>query len=333
MYKFVIDMMGGDNGVTPFIEAINEYISKHDNVTFYCVGDVNLMNNLKENELIKLVDAKNVIKMDENIMSSLKDKESSMIKALSLYKEIKADAIISSGGTGPYLGASTIMLGRIKGISRPCLVAPFPTKVKGRYVTVLDIGANSECSVDQLHQFAIMGKEYANAIFDISCPRISLLSNGSEAHKGNTLTKETYNVLSEDKSLNFIGNIEARDALEGTTDVIVADGFSGNILLKSIEGVFSIVNSMLKKGFKSNPITMIGYLFSHSVVGNLRKTFDYKAVGGAMLLGVNAVVVKAHGNADKKTVLGAINVAYNMVNNHFLDAIKENLNKEESKDE
>lgn len=331
MYKFIIDMMGGDNGPSPFIKAINEYVKKHNDVTFYCVGDITQFNDLLDNELIIKVEAKNVIKMDADVMHAIKDKDSSMIKALNLYKEIKADAIISSGGTGPYLGASTILLGRIPSIFRPCLVAPFPTKVKGKFVTVLDIGANSECSVDQLHQFAIMGSVYSSTVFDIDNPMVSLLSNGTEEHKGNTLVKDTYKVLKEDKNINFIGNIEARDALEGTTDVIVADGFSGNILLKSIEGVFSIVNNMLKKGFKKNILTMTGYLFSKSVVNNLRNTFDYKSVGGAMLLGINGVVVKAHGNADKKTVLGAINVAYNMVNNNILSKIKENIVSNETK--
>lgn len=325
MLKFVVDMMGNDLGLKPMIEAINEYSINNSDVEFYCVGNKNELSSLVEKDNIHVINSTSIISMDESPLAAIKKKDSSMIMAFNLFKEMKADAIISCGGTGAYLTGATLLIGRIKGIKRPALVAPFPTKIKSKFVTILDVGANSVCSVEELHQFALMGKVYSSAVFSNKNPRISLLSNGSEDHKGTPLIQEVNDVLKQDNNLNFIGNIEARYVLDGESDVVVCDGFSGNVLLKSTEGVFLTMNNLLKEGFKSSLITKIGYLFSKRVINNLRTTFDYKATGGAMLLGVDGVVVKAHGNSDKQSMLGAFNVAKRMVINKVIEKIKDEL--------
>lgn len=323
MYKLIIDMMGSDKGPQNIADAIIKFLSNHDDVSFLCVGDSSKYKNLRDNNKISLVETTNVIKMDDDPMSAIKNKESSMMKAFSLYKETEADAIVSCGGTGAYLTGATLLLGRIKGVKRPCLVAPFPTKIKNKSVVILDVGANNSNSSDDLIQFSLMGEIYSKLIFNIESPKIGLLSNGSEDHKGTNIIKEANQRLRT--SDNFVGNIEARYCLDGNVDVVVTDGFSGNIFLKATEGTFKIINNMLKKGFKKNIITKIGYLFSRSVIYNLKSTFNYKSTGGAMLLGVKGNVVKAHGNTDFEAMLGAINVAYKFAKNDMWHKIEEEI--------
>lgn len=325
MKKFVVDMMGGDNGPKPLIEAIKNFLKNHDDVEFACFGKIEELEDLKGVKGVEVFDARDIISMEESPMGAIKKKESSMIKAINYFKANKADAILSTGGTGAYLTGATLLIGRLKGIKRPALVAPFPSKIKNKYVTILDIGANNVCTVNELHQFAMMGDVYSKAVFNVKNPKVSLLSNGTEDHKGTDVIKETNQVLRNDESLNFVGNIEARNALSGETDVIVADGFNGNILLKTAEGVFKIVSDLLKTGFKKNVGTMIGYVFSKSVVKNIKDTFNYKAVGGAMLLGIDGVVVKAHGNSDFEGFSGALNVANKMVDNKVVERIRGHL--------
>ena len=177
-----------------------------------------------------------------------------------------------------------------------------------------------------MHQFALMGNVYHKAVFGVEEPKVMTLSNGTEDHKGTPLIQDTNKLLKEENRIKYLGHIEARNVLNGEADVVVCDGFNGNILLKSIEGTFSVVKGLLKSGFKSNLLTMIGYLFSKRVVKNITETFNYKAVGGAMLLGTNGVVVKAHGNSDFEGFTGALNVARRMVDNNIVEKIRGLIN-------
>lgn len=322
MVKFVVDMMGGDNGPKPLAEAILSYLKVYNDMKFYCVGKIEEMEMLKDNPNIELIDARDEISMEDAPMTAIKKKESSMIKAINVFKLEQADAILSTGGTAAYLTGATLLLGRLKGVKRPALVSPFPTVHKGQFTTILDIGANSVCTLEEMHQFALMGDVYHKAVFGVETPKVMTLSNGTEDHKGTPLIQDTNKLLKEETRLNYLGHIEARNVLSGDADVVVCDGFSGNILLKSIEGTFSVVKNLLKSGFKSNIITMLGYVFSKKVVKNITETFNYKAVGGAMLLGINGVVVKAHGNSDIEGFTGALNVARRMVDNNIVSKIR-----------
>lgn len=327
MYKFVIDMMGGDLGCQPLCESILKFSATHQDVEFYCVGKCEELSSLKDIKNIKIIDAREIIKMDESPMAAIKNKEASMIKGFTTFKQIGANAIISCGGTGAYLTGATLLLGRIQGVSRPCLVAPFPTIIKGKKVVILDVGANNKNTPEELVQFAKMGKLYDELIFKVENPKTYLLSNGTEDHKGSPVSQEALKILRESNFAGFSGNIEARDVLHGEADVVVADGFTGNILLKSTEGTFKLVSSMLKTGFKSSLKTKIGYLLSKSVVNNISETFDYKSTGGAMLLGVKGIVVKAHGNSDERGFTGALNVAYGLTLGDIANKISVELNK------
>lgn len=329
MVKFVVDMMGGDNGPKPLMEAILKYLEVHKDMKFYCVGKIEELDLIKNNSNIEVIDARDVIAMEDAPMAAIKKKESSMIKAINTFKLEQADAVLSSGGTAAFLTGTTLLLGRLKGVKRPALVSPFPTVIKGQFTTILDIGANSVCTLEEMHQFALMGNVYHKAVFGVDIPKVMTLSNGTEDHKGTPLVQDTNKLLKEEKRINYLGNIEARNVLHGEADVVVCDGFNGNILLKSIEGTFTVVKNLLKSEFKSNPITMLGYVFSKKVVKNITETFNYKAVGGAMLLGINGVVVKAHGNSDVEGFTGALNVARKMVDKNIIENIKGQFSENE----
>jgi glycerol-3-phosphate acyltransferase PlsX len=330
MYKFVVDMMGGDLGPNPLIEAIKQFLSLRDDVNFVCVGKIEELSDLKDNSRVELVDARDVIKMDEDPFHAIKASESSMIKGFNLVKENGYDAIISCGGTGAYLTGATLLLGRINGVRRPCFVAPFPSVVKGKFTVLLDVGANNKNTVEEMVQFAQIGRLYSQIVFDVKAPKIYLLSNGTEDHKGSPLVADTNKALRDMNLEGFKGNMEARDVLSGEADVVVCDGYTGNVLLKSTEGSLKVISELIKKGFKKNILTIIGYLFSKSVVKNIKDTFNYKSVGGAMLLGVKGVVVKAHGNSDVESCIGAFNVAYKLVKNKVNESIENEINKKES---
>jgi glycerol-3-phosphate acyltransferase PlsX len=204
-------------------------------------------------------------------------------------------------------------------------MSPFPTAIKGKKVTVLDIGANNENTPEQIVQFAKMGRIYSQKIINITEPKVFLLSNGAEDKKGSPEIKAAHKILRETNFPGFHGNIEGRDALSGEADVLVTGGFAGNVFLKSTEGVFVMMNNMIKAAFKRNILSKIGYLLSKKGFLEMKTTMDYKTTGGAMLLGVNGVVVKAHGSSDGFSFSYALEVALKMANADVIKLIKEGL--------
>ena len=321
--KIAVDAMGGDNGSKPIIEAIKEFKKDHQDVEIVVFG--------KEEELFELssiariVNAPDIVPMEAGALEVLRMKNSSMCKAISTMKEEGFDAVVSAGSTGGFLSAATLILKTIPGVKRSALVTAFPTKIKGKKVVVLDVGANNENSAEELVQFAHMGKAYNEALFNTENPKTYLLSNGSEAHKGSPLVKEAHKLLKENNFPGFMGNLEARDVLNGDADILVADGFSGNILLKGMEGLAKMMSSMIKENFKKNLWTKLGYLHVRGGFKNMSETMDYKSTGGAMLLGINGVVIKAHGNSDAYSFKNALRVAAQMVSYDVVNKIKESL--------
>ena len=321
--KIAVDAMGGDNGSKPIIEAIKEFKKENQDVEIVVFG--------KEEELFelssiaKIVNAPDVVPMEAGALEVLRMKNSSMCKAISTMKEENYDAVVSCGSTGGFLSAATLILKTIPGVKRSALVTAFPTKIKGKKVVVLDVGASNDNSAEELRQFAYMGKAYNEALFNTKEPKTYLLSNGAEEHKGSPLVKETHKLLKEENFPGFMGNMEARDVLNGDADILVADGFSGNVLLKGMEGVAKMMSSMIKNNFKKNLWTKLGYLHVRKGFKDMSETMDYKSTGGAMLLGINGVVVKAHGNADAYSFFNALRVAKLMVSYDVVYKIKEAL--------
>ena len=324
--KIAVDTLGGDLGSKPIVDAILDFLSKNDDVEIVAFGKKEELSLLEGK--CEIVDARDVVPMEAGALEVLHLKNSSMCQAIKATKEKGYDAIVSCGSTGGFLSASTLTLKLLPGIKRAALVAPFPTFVKGKKMVVLDIGASNENSPEELYQFAIMGQLYSKAVFNTKEPKTYLLSNGTEDHKGSP-TVQAANKLFKDKNLEgFMGNKEARNALDGTVDVLVSDGFSGNIFLKSNEGMAKWMGNLMKAAFKKNLWSKLGYLHVRKGINEISETMDYKSTGGAMLLGVNGVVVKAHGNSDAYSFFNALRVAKALVSANVNEKIKEGLNNE-----
>ncbi|WP_339049064.1 phosphate acyltransferase PlsX [Spiroplasma endosymbiont of Colias croceus] len=314
--KIAFDVMGSDHGSLPAIAAALEVIKEFKNVEICLVGDEKQINGnlqilLKNKPLssrITILATTQVITMNDGPLAGIRMTDSSMNQAIQLVKNKKADGILTSGSTAAYLGACHFLLGEIKGIKRPAFMPIMPTLIKDRQVVLLDVGANIENTVDELINFALMGHIYCQTIQNISRPKIGLLNIGIEESKGPEVTKATYAKLKQltQKSeklsfLNFHGNIEAGNVLSGDVDIIICDGYSGNIVLKSVEGMASLLFTLIKNGYKKNLWTKFLGLMSIGIFKNIKKTFDYKNTGGAQLIGINGIAFKAHGSSDKKS--------------------------------
>ena len=320
MVKLAIDAMGSDNGSPIVVEAINKFLQDYNDVEFYVCGDEKELSPLKDK--VTIIPASEVMGMTDGALEVMRKRNTSMMKAVDLVSNGTCEGVVSAGSTGAFLTCATIKLKMIEGVQRAALMSPFPTK-DGKGVTILDIGANTENTKEHLVQFAKMGSVFTENVRHINNPKVYLLANGAEDKKGSHVGKEAFPLLKETKEINFIGNMEARDVLDGQADVVVCEGFSGNVLLKSIEGTAGMMNAEIKKAFKRSLFSKIGYLFAKKGFDEFKDTFDYRKYGGAMLLGVNGVVVKGHGNSNAYAFYNAIRVAYEMTKSGVLEKMKE----------
>lgn len=329
MYKIVVDCFGGDNSPYANIDGALAALKKKNNFSLILTGDKqiieqNLLGKDYEIARIEIVDAKEVITCEEQPTEAIKRKpESSMVKGFAVLKE-QGDAYVSIGSTGALLVGSVLKIGRVKGVSRPALAPVLPT-INGGNVILLDAGANADCKSVNLLHFAIMGKIYAENVLKIKNPRIALLSNGTEEQKGNELVKEAHQILKGCDSLNFIGNVEARELLSGNCDVVVTDGFSGNVALKSMEGVSGCIFDKLKEEISNSFRAKFGALFMKKSLKNLKNTLDYNKKGGAIFLGINKVVIKSHGSSKAPAIEAAILQAVAACESNLNQTIKEQL--------
>ena len=328
--KIAIDGMGGDHAPQAVLDGIMQAQKEYPDIEFYITGPQELLNEeLKKYDFdsnrITVIDAKEVISTNEHpVMAVRRKKDSSLCKALNLVKNGECDAIISGGSTGAFLAGCTFIVGRIKGVERPALAPIMPGK-NGSFM-IVDVGANVDCKPNYLVQFAHMGKIYYQNVFNIDKPSIGLLNIGAEEEKGNELTKQTYQLLKEENALNFVGNIEPRDASTGDCQVLVTDGFVGNTALKMYEGVAKTLLSMIKEEiFSSGLSAKIGALLLKPVFKKLQVKFDYKEYGGAPFLGVNGICIKAHGSSDGKAFKNAIRQTKKFYDSDVLNKLKSEI--------
>ena len=324
MITICVDCMGSDNGAKATVGGIINFLKKNKDTKIVAVGRKEELKELESYPQVEIVDAPDVVPMTVSPLEVMRARKSSMYQAITLTKENGYDAVVSAGSTGGFLSCATMRLKLVEGIQRAALVTPFPTK-NGNPLTILDIGANNETTPEQLAQFALMGRIYSQNVFNKENPSVYLLSNGAEEEKGPSEVKAAHKLLKETNFPNFKGNIEAREALDGTCDVIVTGGFAGNVFLKGCEGTAKMMSELMKNAFKKNIFTMIGYLFANSGIKGMKKVMDYKSYGGAMLLGVNGVVVKAHGNSDDYSFGCAIGLAYKMAKSNLVNLLKEGV--------
>ena len=327
MIKLAIDAMGSDHGSKIVVEAVKKFKMEHDDVEFYVVGKQEELQDLIG--LANIIDSREVMGMEDGALTVLRRKNSSMLMAIDLVANGTCDGVVSAGGTAAFLVGSTLKLKLIKNIERAALISPFPT-LDGKGVVMLDIGANNENTPSQLVQFAHMGATYSKCAMNVENPRVFLLSNGAEEKKGSPVGKEAHHLLKEEDKVNFKGNIEARYVLTGQADVVVCEGYPGNVMLKTIEGTANLFKSKIKSAFKRNLFSKIGYLFAKKSFDQFAEELNYKKYGGAMLCGINGIAVKAHGNSDDYSFYHAIKVAYNLANNKLVDKLKEIFENEEN---
>lgn len=335
MKKIAVDAMGGDHAPQAIVEGVNQALVTFSDIEIQLYGDeAKIRQYLTATERVSIIHTDEKINSDDEPAKAIRRKKNaSMVLAAKAVKEGQADAILSAGNTGALLAAGLFVVGRIKGIERPGLLSTLPT-TDGKGFDMLDLGANAESTAKHLHQYAILGSFYAENVRGIVKPRVGLLNNGTEETKGDPLRKETFALLSMDKSIHFIGNVEARDLMTGVADVVVADGFTGNAVLKSIEGTALGIMSQLKSAIEGGGLrAKIGYLFMKNSLRTLKKSLDYSDAGGAVLFGLNAPVVKAHGSSDPKTIFATIRQIRTMLETDVVSKSVDKFSQVEDSDE
>ena len=332
MIKIVVDAMGGDNSPVVNVKGVVKALNNMDDISIVLVGDEAQLTPLLAQEKydvsrLEILHASEVISCNEVPTVAIKTKtDSSMAKSFELLRtDAEARALVSLGSTGALLAGTVLRVGRIRGVKRPAFCPILPTVVPNQIVAICDSGANVDCDPLYLQQFAIMGSLYLKKAFGIDNPRVALLNIGVEEEKGDALRKETYQLLKNTPSINFVGNMESRDLLTGEFDLVVCDGFAGNVLLKSTEGACLELMKLLKKGMMSSLKTKIGALLIKKKMYEIKDLMDYNNYGGAVLIGAAKTVVKGHGSSKEEAVYQCIRQAYNMESNHLIDAIAAEL--------
>ena len=324
MLKIAIDAMGGDFGPAPIIEGVILALKKDRRFTAVLVGRKDELLPLipqKFDSRIEIHEANDVISMHDHATDALKRKESSAYQAIELVKQDKADAYVSAGHSGASMSLATLRIGRIKGVSRPAIATLMPT-VNGTTL-VLDVGANVDCDANNLKEFGIMGRVYAEDVLGIDDPLTGLLSNGEEESKGNEVTKDAFKLL--EPIPNFIGNVEGSDIFKGTVDVVVCDGFVGNIMLKTAEGVADTIGKIIKENLRRSLVSITGAVLMRKVFKKLKLKVDYAEYGGAPLIGVKAPVIIAHGKSNAKAIQNAIFQAISAADSNLNQNIEDKL--------
>ncbi|PBE86632.1 phosphate acyltransferase PlsX [Clostridioides difficile] len=328
--KIVIDGMGGDNAPKSNVEGAVNAIKEYQ-VDLIITGDKDLLEKEFSNyefdrNKLEIVHTTEIIENEDKPVKAIRSKkDSSMVVALNLVKEGKADAIISAGNTGALLAGGLFVVGRIKGIDRPCLCSAIPN-VKRGMTLIADCGANADCKPKNLVEFAAMSNIYSRKVLGLENPKVALANVGLEEGKGNDLVKRSYEEIKK-LELNFIGNVEAREVINAYTDIIICDGFTGNILLKSAEGVALSVMSLIKETFMASTKSKIGALLIKDDLRKLKSFIDYSEYGGAPLLGLNGGVIKAHGSSDAKAIKNAINQGIKFSKGKVVEDINQFISK------
>ncbi len=330
MIKIVVDAMGGDNAPAAVAEGAVKALAGDKELSLVLTGRKNdvareLAKFGYDADRLEIVDCPDVIDMNDIPTEAIKKRNSSLVEAYWMLKK-REDicGLVTAGSTGATIVGGQLILGRIPGIKRPALCPAIPN-VRGGVTLLCDCGANAECKPIMLCQFAVLASAYATAGFGIKNPRVGLLNNGTEEHKGDPLRQQTYKMLGQMKCINFIGNVEGRDIMLGDADVVVTDGFSGNIALKSLEGCGKMVLNVMKKQFTSSVPAKIGAVFMLGAVKRMKKELDFEKAGGALLLGLKKVVVKGHGSSKPASIANAINNAAAIYRGGLVGKVEEML--------
>jgi glycerol-3-phosphate acyltransferase PlsX len=328
--KVVLDAMGGDYAPAVVVEGGIRAAQSYDVDVIFVGREDAVRAELARHDAaglpVSIVHAGEVIEMHERPAVAVRaKKDSSMVVGMDLIKSGQADALVSIGNTGGILAAALLHLGRVPGIRRPALSTIFPTM--SGFCLLLDIGANANCKPEYLLQFAVMGSVYSQLVLGVANPRVGLVSNGEEEAKGNILVQEAHALLKTAPGLNFIGNVEGKEVMRGEADVVVTDGFTGNIIIKFAEGVAATIKEIIRQEIYHTPLSRVGGLLARSAFERMGKRIDYTEYGGAPLLGVQGVVIVGHGRSNARAVHNAVRVAMQGVRGGMLEAIRDGVNR------
>jgi glycerol-3-phosphate acyltransferase PlsX len=329
--KVAVDAMGGDSAPEVVIRGTVGYLKNNNDLSIVLVGkEKEIKKEFKKHKIdfpgnLEILNAHEKVLMREHFFSYWKKREKTSIKkALDLVKHKKAQAMISAGNTGAVMAIAKTVLGTLKRIERPALALMVPT-LKGQSLLV-DVGANVDSKPKNLVQFALMGKVFLVSVIGIKNPRIALMSIGEEETRGNELIKTTYNIL-KSMDINFVGNVEGRDVYIGAADLIVTDGFTGNVTLKVTEGVVDVMLSLLKREIMSSIVARLGFFLIKNSFKRIKKKMDYSEYGGALLLGVNGIVIIGHGGSSEKAIGSAIDLSKRFIKENVLDKISREIER------
>ncbi len=337
MVKIAVDAMGGDNAPYEIVKGSVQFINEYKDTKIYLFGDENAINEVLKNltynkELIEVRHTTEVITNDDKPMVAIKQmKDSSLVRALEMVKNGEADGVISAGSTGALLTGATIIIGRIKGVKRPTLAAIMPGR-KGKYYLLADCGANVDSKAEYIAQYAVLGSIYMEKMMGIKSPRIGLVNVGTEEAKGDSLTKEAFELLKQEK-INFIGNVEAREIPSVEADVVVCDGFVGNVILKLSEGLGKMFGDELKESLMSSLGGKIGAILSKKSLIGFKSKLDPAKVGGAPIIGLKGLAVKAHGNSKATAFYSGLKQCYDFIDKDITGEIANYFNQNETKTE
>lgn len=330
--RIVVDVMGGDHGPGVVVGGAKLALDQYRHITeLFLVGnETEVQAAMKkvglDDSRVQVVHASQVLTMEDKPVEGLrKKKDCSLLRAVDLVKEGKGQAIISTGNTGGLVAASTIRLRTLKGVEKAAIAPVMPSEKN--YWVLIDAGATPECKPQYLAQFAIMGSLYCEKILGTANPRVGILSNGTEDTKGTDLTREAARLCSEIKEINFIGNVEGHHLFADGVEVVVTDGFTGNIVLKTCESMGKAIGRLLKRELKADPIRQLGAVLARPALMKMKNRMDPDAYGGAPLLGLNGNVIKAHGSAREKAICNAIRVATETITNQLNDLIVQRIAK------
>ncbi len=328
MTTIAFDVMGNDNGVKPAVVASLRFIKRNPDYKVILVGDKTQINKVlkEQNNRIDILDIKNVADPKKGAMI-VRDRTTSMYKAIELVKKGEAQVVLSAGSSAGYIAYATLSLKRLPGVSRPAFMPVFPTNQPGKRFVMMDVGATLEVDGELLYQWAKIGNVFSRHILGVQNPRVSIVNVGAEKGKGMAFHNDAYALLEKDEKINFQGFVEARELLTAATDVAVVDGYAGNMILKSMEGTGLTIGRTLKKAIKRNPIRILGALLARGALKNLKSTLDFRTVGAAWVIGVDGIVIKSHGSSDEKAFAGAFGQIQEAINNDAMNKIREEIQK------
>ncbi|OYD26597.1 phosphate:acyl-[acyl carrier protein] acyltransferase [Mycoplasma testudineum] len=323
MFKIAIDVMGNDLGIKPALDALLDFSNKNPNYYFYIVGDkTEIEKYIKTNSNFEIINNPTVVSLKSNSLLEIKKIDTSMKEGIFLLKDKKVDAFISSGDTASLLAYSVLFIKRLENISRPAFMPIFPTTTLNKKFLVLDVGANLEVKPEYLVNWAKIGKVFSEEILKIENPRINLLNVGTESYKGFGWHHEADERLKSELPEFYKGFLEPKELMDNSTDILVCDGYAGNMVLKSYEGAIKSFVSLIKKEVTKGFIRKLGALILKQAFRDAKEVLDHRNVGGALIMGLESIVVKAHGSSDKKAWIGALNQVKMGLENNVIEKMK-----------